>query len=446
MRKNNWMIWSIVGGVLWVVFSSTTFAADQTLYTKAEAFAGAGDAAGMELVYEEILSSNPEDLRALIGRATARAWQGRYNDARIDYRRALAKDPRNLEALVGLGYAHAWDGSFDPAEDTFRRALEIAPNNIDARKGLGYTYLWSDRGDLALEIFSRMAREMPGDPESHVAVGLARLSLGQAGRASRSFEDALVLDPGRGDALSGLQAARHLPPLAELHLWGGNTSGGGDAGLRLVELATWLNARTRLGARYDNSLSLDNPALARSGQEAETYQLSLFRQLNDSWLGTVELGMRDLPGDADQDIYKLEVVRLLGHRTFKVGTQLSEHSAGYTEDLYYGAYGIQISDRWRLEPTLFIAQTGQMSDDEWRGIVNAEYVSPDGWSLGLGAGGGIVSSDMPALDGSVRVANARFSIPISAHHSVHFSVRYEDAPGNEFTVAMIGISLRLPRR
>ncbi len=41
----------------------------------------------------------------------------------------------------------------------------------------------------------------------------------------------------------------------------------------MAELASWLRPDTRLAIRYDNSLSLDNPALARAGVEAETWFL-----------------------------------------------------------------------------------------------------------------------------------------------------------------------------
>ena len=429
-----------------LAFGTAAFAADEDIYETADEFARAGDAVAMEQLYGEILLAKPGDIRALIGRATAYAWQGNYDAALSDYQSVLGREPRNIEALTGLGYVYAWDGNYAEAERTFQQALQLAPDNPGAKKGLGYTYLWSDRGEEALQVFSETAAVAPGDPESHVGVGQARMSLGQAQRASSAFEHALALDSEREDAALGLQAARQLPPLAELHVWGGNTSSGGDTGLRLLELASSINQQTRLWLRYDNSLSLDNPALARSSEKAETYYVGGLRQINPDWLVLVDLGMRDLPAGADQDLYKLELIRLLEGRSVKFGSQFGRHSDGFTEELFYGAYGFELGHGWRLEPTLFLSETGAMKDTEWRAVVNAEYQSADKWQLGLGAGVGDVSSDTPGVSGSVSVANARFSIPIANHHTLHFSLRYEDAPANDFTVAMLGLSLRLPRR
>jgi len=65
------------------------------------------------------------------------------------------------------------------------------------------------------------------------------------------------------------------PPKAELHVWAGNeVADSSSIGLRSVEVGLWPTKKDRIGLRYDNSLSLDNPTLARQGIDAEAYFLS----------------------------------------------------------------------------------------------------------------------------------------------------------------------------
>jgi len=212
----------------------------------------------MERLYERVLATDPTNLRALIGRATARAWQGRHAAAQADYHSVLKRRPNDLAALTGLAYSLAWSQRFFQAEQIFKRAQLRAPDNLGVRKGLAYTYLWSKQYAKALDAFTRIAEEYLDDPEPRVAIGSAHLEQGQARRSTDAFRQALLLVPDSADAVEGLRAARNLPALAQMQAWVGNTSGGGDTGLRLVEIASWLNDRTRVHVKYDNSLSLDN--------------------------------------------------------------------------------------------------------------------------------------------------------------------------------------------
>lgn len=70
----------------------------------------------------------------------------------------------------------------------------------------------------------------------------------------------------------GLSSVAHAegPPKAELHVWAGNeVADSSSVGLRSVEVGVWATKKDRIGVRYDNSLSLDNPTLARQGIDAE---------------------------------------------------------------------------------------------------------------------------------------------------------------------------------
>lgn len=250
--------------------------------------------------------------------------------------------------------------------------------------------------------------------------------------------------------LFGAGPANAEPPRAELHVWAGNEAGDSSAvGLRSVEAAIWPSSLDRIGVRYDNSLSLDNPALARQGVDAEAYFVSYLHDFQGRFLLQGEVGQRDLANGDDQQIYKAEGVFFNEGRALKLGAQVSPTSAAtgdYTDTLVYGAYNFSVSDHWRLEPALYLSESGAAGDQEWRVAAYGEYnPSSEAWQLGIGAGFGQVESDLPNANGELVNAHARLTFNVFERHSVHFQVRYEDAPLQEYTTALVGVSLRLPR-
>ncbi len=248
----------------------------------------------------------------------------------------------------------------------------------------------------------------------------------------------------------GAASAVAEPPRAEFHVWGGNEADDSGAfGLRSAEAALWATAQDRFAVRYDNSLSLDNPTLARAGVDAEAYFLSYLHDFDGRWLVQAEVGRRDLPGDSEQDIYKLEFVVFNGGAAAKFGVQASPTDTpfgDYTDTVVWGMYNFAVGERWRLEPALYVAETGAAGDREWRVAGYAEY-NPEGgrWQLGAGAGFGDIDSDVSGASGEVVNAHARLTWNLTENHSLHAQVRYEDAPLQEYTVGLVGFSLRLPR-
>lgn len=250
--------------------------------------------------------------------------------------------------------------------------------------------------------------------------------------------------------LFGAGPAHAEPPRAELHVWAGNEAGDSSAvGLRSVEAAFWPSSLDRIGVRYDNSLSLDNPTLARQGIDAEAYFVSYLHDFDGRFLLQGEIGQRDLANGDDQQIYKAEGVFFNDGRALKLGAQVSPTSAAagdYTDTLVYGAYNFAVSDHWRLEPALYLSESGAAGDQEWRVAAYGEYNPPsEAWQLGIGAGFGQVDSDLPNANGEIVNAHARLTFNVLENHSIHFQVRYEDAPLQEYTTALVGVSFRMPR-
>jgi tetratricopeptide (TPR) repeat protein len=427
------------------LFAQASWAQEATALERANDALAKGDAPGAEAAFTAVLEASPGDQKALIGRATARSWAGKHQLAREDYNAVLQQDANNLEALTGLGYDYAWAGDYAEAMSTFQKAQAIAPDNAGVAKGIAYTQLWSGKSGEAANSFDTISKHAGGDAEALEGKGTAHLNMGHAGRAEAAYNQSLAIDPNRTGAKSGLEAAYALPPVFEASVWVGNSAEGGDTGVRSAELGSWVTPDTRLGMRYDNSLSLDNPTLARLGQDAETWFLSAQHNFNGKFIGVAEVGKRDLPAGADQDIFKLEGVVLGDGRAYKLGGQFSPHSDGYDDTLVYGGVNFGLSKRVRMDATLFMSESGAAGDKEVRGAVFTEYTSPDRWTVGVGAGFGNISSDIPTADGSVTTAHVLASMPVAKRHSAYIQARWEDSPINEYSTVMVGVTFRLPR-
>ena len=426
---------------LCLVIVTSRAAADP--YEDAAEAARQGDHVLMQQRYERILAANPNDVRALNGKATAQAWRGNYFAAIETYQKVLVQEPDNIEALVGIGYAFSWAGDHDYAVASFEKAMAIAPDSLDARKGLAYTALWSGDAMTARDRFETLSSAYRDDADLAVALGQANLQAGHSRSAIRAFDHALALEPGRGDAIAGRNAALGGAPVFEMSAWFGSTSSA-DSGLRLAELGWWAGRDTRLALRYDDSLSLDNPAIVRSGERAETLTAGVLHRFGERLTGVVEAGTRTLP-DGDENLFRAEMVlhNLPGKVT--LGAQLGDHELGYDNNLYYVGFGIPLSERWQLENNNYFSMTGSEKDKEWRSVLNVLYQSAAGWDAVIGGGAGEVNYGGLAGRDHVSVAHAMFTMPVFGFHRAHLAIRHEKLPGDDVNVAMIGFTVRLPR-
>ncbi len=405
---------------------------------------GRGDGAAAEAAFDAVLRDSPDNVTALTGRGTARAWQKKWAEAIADLTRARDLSPDNLEVLTSLGYAYAWSGDTRNAETVFARAQAIAPGNLGVRKGLALSALWGGRHDLAIERFEKLAYEFPDDPEPQVFVGQAQANRGNVRTAVRTHQATLARFPGRKDAQDSLIAAYDAPALAELTIWGGTTSNGGKTGLRQVGLTSWVTPRTQVWARYDNGLSLDNPTLARTGESAKTYQFGALQQVTRNLLLSGQIGFLDLPAGQNQKAYKAEAIYISGLGATKIGGQVSPHSLGYTDRLFYGGHNFRATKRLSIEPTFYYSTSGGAKDKEWRLVGYSEYRA-DNWSLGLGGGGGHISSSNPLASGSVTTVFGQGSVRVAGWHRLHVNLTHEKFPAGSLNRALVGVTLRLGR-
>ena len=425
-----------------VLAAETASADTAALFDAADQAAKEQRLGDMERAYDEILAADPNNARALSGKAAAQAWTRRYAAAQATYRRAIALAPANTDNHVGLGYAYAWNGDYLDARAAFQEALRLEPDNVAARKGMAYSYLWSGEPGEALESFQRARTVAADDPEIAESLGIAAMSLGRTRDAVDFFDEALRLQPDRSSARNARRNAYQSAPALESTVRFGSTTDAG-AGLRYAEVAHWLSRKTRLAVRYDNTLGLDNPSVADRDEDVPGYFASVRQSVGSRWQLIAEVGRRDLPA-GDQDVLGLQAHYRMGDKVLRVGGELGKHDAGHNDQLVYAGINVPLGDSFTIDPTLYLSETGIDEDSEWRGVVNVEYRGNPNWTTGVFAGGGTIDASDPAFDGSTFVAGAWANFAVAERHTLHFLVRREDAPSAAFTVAEVGFTYRLP--
>lgn len=125
-------------------------------------------------------------------------------DAAIEhFQRAIELDPNFALALDGLGasYVNRVFKGFGGAEDyeraevAFSKALSIDPKLVEARMLMVFVYLWRGEKQKAREEVAKARSEAPDEPVVHfVKATLHRLD-GEYGRALRSYDRLMRLDP-----------------------------------------------------------------------------------------------------------------------------------------------------------------------------------------------------------------------------------------------------------
>ena len=125
-------------------------------------------------------------------------------DAAIEhFQRAIELDGNFALAHDGLGAAYVnrvfkgFGGAedYERAEVSFKKALSIDPKLIEARMLMVFVYLWRGQKQKAREEVAQARREAPDEPVVHfVKATLHRLD-GEYGRALRSYERLMRLDP-----------------------------------------------------------------------------------------------------------------------------------------------------------------------------------------------------------------------------------------------------------
>jgi putative PEP-CTERM system TPR-repeat lipoprotein len=137
-------------------------------------------------------------------RGDAYAKDKKFAEAIVEYRSALQADPKYAEAFVGLGEAYIQIGDIKTALASFTRAADLLPQNVNVQIKTGTMYLLR-RGYVDAQTFAN--RALAQDPKNIVALILranALAGLMQVDEAIKEIQDAIQLEPNRGDLYANL--------------------------------------------------------------------------------------------------------------------------------------------------------------------------------------------------------------------------------------------------
>lgn len=407
-----------------------------------------------EAIYDDLLEKYPNNTEVLLARGTVRSYQKKYAAAQTDFQSILRSDSNNISALVGLGYNFAWSGAYAQAETQFQKALSIAPSQIDARKGLAYSALWSDNAETAVKRFESLANDYPNNAEIKVGLGQSLAKANREKDAKRAFRGALEIEPNREDAKQGLSETKpssgSYKPRVDFTLLGGFTSTKNETvverenstGVRFAEIAVEPTRNTRVWFQYDNGLSLDNFALARSNRNVPTYFVGGLVNYKRNYLSKFAFGWRNLPNNVKQKLYDVEQVFFLpkGY-AYDIGVIVGPRSDNRTETIFHTGVNIPVKERLRIHPTFFYAQSGLPGEKQMRGLLAGEYAFQNGVNLNAGFAAGRDLRPTPLGNRAITDVFGKVSFPLGKYIHPQFTIRREAIGNSSNTIFAFGFTL-----
>jgi len=134
------------------------------------------------------------------------------------FERAIQLDPNFALAHDGLGACYVnrvfkgFGGSedYERAEAAFTTALALDPNIFEARMLMVFVYLWRGQKQKAHAEVNRARKEAPNEPVVHFVKALLHRLDGEYGRALRSFDRLVRLDPAAHVVASYSRALVHM--------------------------------------------------------------------------------------------------------------------------------------------------------------------------------------------------------------------------------------------
>ncbi len=186
-----------------------------------EAGAIKGEAAGRQAVIENAwgigdpavaaeaaAAADPDGLWPTIALASARAKQGRGDEALMLAQKAVAADAGGAAAQAALGLAHEVRADDSAAEGAFRAALGLQPKNLTAGLGLARVLRRTGRAAEAATIVKGIVDAAPGAVPAYKESVKIKIALNQPDQAFEDAQIAGALAPEDAEAQALIQKAQ----------------------------------------------------------------------------------------------------------------------------------------------------------------------------------------------------------------------------------------------
>jgi uncharacterized protein (TIGR02466 family) len=162
----------------------------------------AGETVRAEALFSQALALRPDVEAWRLGRATARAFLARYEEALADVETALANDPGSLRLRLERGHALRAAGRSSESEAVYRAVLDEHADQVEALANLGMLLRQEARHAEAVQALERAAALRPADNEVLTALGITRLHAGDPAGATRDLDQAMAANPWNRNTLA----------------------------------------------------------------------------------------------------------------------------------------------------------------------------------------------------------------------------------------------------
>ena len=170
----------------------------------------AGDLAGAEALYREILRGDRKNVATLINLAIVLKEEGAYERAEKALRKALAFEPERADAHSNLGTVLECLGRADEAAACYRRALALKPDYADAHNNMGSLLRANGHYGGAIACYRRAINSEPDHVQALDNLGDALQAEGSLAEASQCYARA---DAARPSFALNLKQGLMLPPI-----------------------------------------------------------------------------------------------------------------------------------------------------------------------------------------------------------------------------------------
>jgi len=146
-------------------------------------------------LWKDVLSKNPENIRASNNLGRALAQSGRFEEADSHFSDVLRFDQEEAKAHFNKGVAMAGQGRFEEALRNYREALRINPRYAQAHYNSGTIFETLGELEEALNHYSQALRIKPDYLKPMINAGVIFARKGQMDKAAAYLSEALKSDP-----------------------------------------------------------------------------------------------------------------------------------------------------------------------------------------------------------------------------------------------------------
>lgn len=123
--------------------------------------------------FEEVIQSNPEDLKANYNLAYSYDMSGQYERAAPLYRKLISLNPENANAYYGLLFRlHDKAAQYEKAVEVGQEIISLDPDNPNAQYNLGIIYIKLENYEKAIETFDHILSINPNFDPAIYNIGL----------------------------------------------------------------------------------------------------------------------------------------------------------------------------------------------------------------------------------------------------------------------------------